>query len=532
MTFRGKEDIVPETTQTPLSETWNHDLKDVPTIELPERALVAAGMSFYRRLEREDKPIYMEGEKIVSLYVVAYKREHGVPKRADEELWYLQIVKNFALPRDEDLSAQPPAGAGELTNLGIVPEKKKRAPAVNIALKKTDAAKAQSSKVKNVKGEKKGTRHSSDSWCDYVVVSDSLEGLAPVVVKKLKAEPRDTADIPASNPEDQIDLESSPEPLVKTKTRKRKQVETEAKAQPAKKIPMRKISKRGNLDAFITKPPLEKSVPTARAEPSSVVNDDLPLSPPRASISEQLEGTKTNEDEAEKTAEAENPEVEKSVEVESEKVVDPETADADATHPKSPEVVARDLEKGKSVPYDPVITIPASATTSAPVNVVRSPSGGQGFSAHSEENSPIRPKETSGDYYYRTYLEKQVSEVHAPVWKLKKGDTFSDWRVCHDWIQGTFPPGEVKFHEDRSHEQSYYAYLEEDASFTSTTHRIVRKWHSMYKEWSTVETSRKRAAEEEARVALLRAKLEADQARFENDWKTKEWSVVVWKRKA
>ncbi|KAJ0693971.1 hypothetical protein HanPI659440_Chr15g0603431 [Helianthus annuus] len=34
-----------------------------------------------------------------------------VPKRADEKLWYLQIVKNFVLPRDEDLAAQPPTGA-------------------------------------------------------------------------------------------------------------------------------------------------------------------------------------------------------------------------------------------------------------------------------------------------------------------------------------------------------------------------------------------------------------------------------------
>ncbi|KAJ0792603.1 hypothetical protein HanOQP8_Chr01g0019851 [Helianthus annuus] len=60
----------------------------------------------------------MEGDNIVSLYVVAYKRANGkmatVPKRANEERWYLQIVKNFALPRDEDLAAQPSTGAGKL----------------------------------------------------------------------------------------------------------------------------------------------------------------------------------------------------------------------------------------------------------------------------------------------------------------------------------------------------------------------------------------------------------------------------------
>ncbi|KAF5809564.1 hypothetical protein HanXRQr2_Chr04g0158631 [Helianthus annuus] len=155
MTFRGTEDILVENIQTPQSEIWYQDLKDIPSIELPERALVVAGMSLHWKMDHEDKPVYMEDVKIVSLYVVAYKRDNGnmttIPKRADEELWYLRIVKNFALPRDEDLAAQPPTGAGKLTNLGICPEKKKRAPAVSIALKKTDAPKAQASKAKNVR---------------------------------------------------------------------------------------------------------------------------------------------------------------------------------------------------------------------------------------------------------------------------------------------------------------------------------------------------------------------------------------------
>ncbi|MFS7952826.1 hypothetical protein Hanom_Chr07g00611461 [Helianthus anomalus] len=401
-----------------------------------------------------------------------------VPKRADEELWYLQIVRNFSLPRDEDLDAQPSTGAGELTNLGIGPEKKKqRVPAVIIAPKKTSRPKAQFSKAKSVKGEKKG--------------------LAPVVVKRPKAEPQDTADIPTSNPDDPIELESSPEPLAKMKAVKRKKVEVEAEAQPAKKVPKRKIGKRGNIDAFITKPPpvsifficylcalyvnitfvlAEKPIPSACAEPSSIFNDNFPPSSPRACIREQLEGTKVVETEVEKVVEVENPKVEKPVEVEmeTEKVVEPETADVDVARPKSPEVVARDPEKGNSAHED------------------------LGSFAHDEENSPIRPEETPGDYYYRTYSEKKAYEIHAPLWKLKKGNTFSDWRVCRDWLQGTFPPAEVKFQEDRSHGQSYHAYLEEAASFTSTTHRIVREWRSMYKEWSTVEASKKKASEEEA----------------------------------
>ncbi|MFS7980333.1 hypothetical protein Hanom_Chr10g00938221 [Helianthus anomalus] len=94
----------------------------------------------------------------------------------------------------------------------------------------------------------------------------------------------------------------------------------------------------------------KKSIPSARADPSSVIHDDLPPSSPGAIIREQLEGTKVVETEVEKVVEVENPEeVEKLVEVELEvvKVVKTKVVDVDVTQPKSPEVVARDPEKGE-----------------------------------------------------------------------------------------------------------------------------------------------------------------------------------------
>ncbi|KAJ0488655.1 hypothetical protein HanHA300_Chr12g0435231 [Helianthus annuus] len=449
MVFRGKEDVPTETIKTPFLEAWYQDIKDVPSIVLPEKALVSAAMSPCWRMNREDKPVYMEGD--------SSGRMATVPKRADEQLWYYQIVKNFVLPWDEDLSVQPAIGAGELSNMGIGPEKKKRAPTAITAPRKNDAERAQSSKAKNVRGEKKGTHHSSDSWCVYVVVSDSLEGLASVVVKKAKAEPRDTAGIPSSNPDHLIDLESSPEPLLKTKAGKRKQTDTKADGHPAKKVQRKKITRRGNLDAFITKLLqvslfficflyalhvcnmyfvfVEKPSSPVHAEPSSAVNEDLPPSPSRAPICEQLESTKTaGEDGAERAAEAGNPEVEKPVEVVVEKIISPEAAGVDVGHPKSPEVVARGPEKGKSAQEDPLATFPTAGFASAPVNVEKIPVEDQSSFAYANENSPIRPDETLGDYYYRTYSEKNASDIHAPVWNSKKGDTFSDCRVCRDWL--------------------------------------------------------------------------------------------------
>ncbi|KAM0027518.1 hypothetical protein Hdeb2414_s0019g00541151 [Helianthus debilis subsp. tardiflorus] len=118
MSFQGAEDILAETHKTPETEIWYQDIKDVPSIELPEKALVAAKMSLHWKADHDDRPVYVEGDKIVALYVVAYKREKGkmstVQRGADEETWYHRIMKNFVLPKDADLNAQPSAGVGKL----------------------------------------------------------------------------------------------------------------------------------------------------------------------------------------------------------------------------------------------------------------------------------------------------------------------------------------------------------------------------------------------------------------------------------
>ncbi|MFS7946954.1 hypothetical protein Hanom_Chr06g00542381 [Helianthus anomalus] len=322
-----------------FSKNWYQDLKDVPSISLPEKALVGASMSLNWRMNREEKPVYMEDGKVVSLYGVAFERKGGkmatIPKKPDEELWYLRIVKNFALPRDEDLAAQPTAGASDLSNLGKGLEKKKRAPAATAASKKSDVEKTQTSKARNMRGEKKCMRHSSDSWCDYVVVSDSLEGLAPAVMRKPKPEPKDIADIPPLNPEDPIDLESSPEHLLRKKAGKRKQTNAETEGQPSKKVRKKKITRRGNLDAFIAKPVLEKPSSHVHAEPSSMVNEELPPSPSRAPVNEQLKSTEATVNEAEKTAGLENLEAEKSADaaVDAEKITSSEGMDVGVGHP-------------------------------------------------------------------------------------------------------------------------------------------------------------------------------------------------------
>ncbi|MFS8006663.1 hypothetical protein Hanom_Chr14g01251911 [Helianthus anomalus] len=113
----------------------------------------------------------------------------------------------------------------------------------------------------------------------------------------------------------------------------------------------------------------EKQSSPVPAEPSSVVNEDFPPSPPRAPISEQVEITKaTGDNEAEKTAGAENPEVEKPADVtlESGKITSPEAMDIDVGHPSSSEFVVWDPEKGKFAQETPITTSPFASFGSVP----------------------------------------------------------------------------------------------------------------------------------------------------------------------
>ncbi|KAJ0592349.1 hypothetical protein HanRHA438_Chr03g0111961 [Helianthus annuus] len=208
-------------------------------------------------------------------------------------------------------------------------------------------------------------RRSSISWCDYVVVSGSLEGLAPIVIRRPKPEPKDFADIPPSNPDDPIDLESSPEHLLRKKAWKRKQADVEAEGQPKKKVRRKKITRRGNLDTFISEPVFGK-------------------------------------------------------------VTSPEVVDVGAGNPKTPEFVAQDSEKGKTAEDIHVTTSPFVAAGFMPENIEKISVKDQGSFSDADRNSPIRPDETLGDYYYRTCSEKNASEIHVLVWNLKKGDNFSD----------------------------------------------------------------------------------------------------------
>ncbi|MFS7904978.1 hypothetical protein Hanom_Chr01g00042371 [Helianthus anomalus] len=194
------------------------------------------------------------------------------------------------------------------------PEKKKRATIATAAPKKSDVEKAQSSKAKNVGGEKKGMHNSSDSWCDYVVVSDSLVGLAPaVIVRRPKPEPKDTAAIPLSNQMIPLIWNPALSTWCERKQGKQNRLVLRLKVSLQRRSRGRKLPRKA-----IWMPLFQKPLP--------VVNEELPPSPPRASIADLLQSTEVLEGGAEKVVDhGAGKTVDAAVNIE--KVTNPKTVD-------------------------------------------------------------------------------------------------------------------------------------------------------------------------------------------------------------
>ncbi|MFS7909888.1 hypothetical protein Hanom_Chr02g00099911 [Helianthus anomalus] len=214
------------------------------------------------------------------------------------------------------------------------------------------------------------------------ILGERRKGLAPAVItRRPKPEPKDT-----SNPDDPIDLESSPEHLVRSKAGKRKQTGAEAEGQPAKKIQRKKITRKGNLDAFISESAPRVPTSPISPKPLPVFNEELPPSPPRASVVDQLKATEVPEGGVEKVVEADKP---VDVAVETEKVVSPEAGD-DAGIPQVPEPAA--YEKEKTAEEIPVTASPSKVSGSMRENIEKVSTEDQGSFSDVGKNSPIRPR--------------------------------------------------------------------------------------------------------------------------------------------
>ncbi|KAF5799237.1 hypothetical protein HanXRQr2_Chr07g0302281 [Helianthus annuus] len=121
--------------------------------------------------------------------------------------------------------------------------------------------------------------------------------------------------------------------------------------------------------------------------------------------------------------------------------------------------------------------------------------------------TPIGPKDTLGDIYYKTYTEEARGDApHQAPWGLKQKDTFLEFGPCRDWFLNLFPPGEVNRQRARTHDGLYHAFVVGEANTRAANHQIVREWRMMVKEL------------EKTKVAFAEEK-----AKFDSEKKSEVW---------
>ncbi|KAJ0540678.1 hypothetical protein HanRHA438_Chr09g0375801 [Helianthus annuus] len=130
--------------------------------------------------------------------------------------------------------------------------------------------------------------------------------------------------------------------------------------------------------------------------------------------------------------------------------------------------------------------------------------------------TPIGPKDTLGDIYYKTYTkEARADAPHRALGGLKQKDTFLEFAPCGDWFLNSFPPGEVNWQRVRSHDALYHAYVVGEANTCAANHQIVREWRTMVKDRGDWEKCRERV--------LRQVKdFEKQKAKFESEKKSEE----------
>ncbi|KAM0044378.1 hypothetical protein Hdeb2414_s0010g00352521 [Helianthus debilis subsp. tardiflorus] len=139
-------------------------------------------------------------------------------------------------------------------------------------------------------------------------------------------------------------------------------------------------------------------------------------------------------------------------------------------------------------------------------------------------HSPIGPKDTLGDIYYKSYTEEARGDApHRPPWGLKQKDTFLEFAPCCDWFLNSLPPGEVNRQKARTHNGLYHAYVVGEANTRAANHQIVREWRTMVMEREEWEKYRERLLKHVKYFEKTKAAFDEEKAKFESDRRSEEW---------
>ncbi|KAF5754768.1 hypothetical protein HanXRQr2_Chr17g0794961 [Helianthus annuus] len=368
MTFRNvTETIIAETIAVPSLKTveWFPQLQTIESVKLTNTELWVLRMMLTRR-NKKSKPVVREksGEDapVWRMFAPDFQGQVEIVVCADGEDEFNVIIRdNFRVPTEAALAVELPRGKGDLGALGDPAEKgvPKRQTVKGVRFRQKKISEV--TVVPHLVPQAAGISHSSfRRYLDYVIVSDTLEGLGTTAGSQSGAG-------------------------------KRQVEETAAGAGGPK---------RQRLQSKRTGPTSRKPAVTVELQDKDFSIFDAPESPPRATGAGATEGT------AEKVAD----QIFDTVDSSNNLISPPEGDNLDLRFSDSGRQKS-DAEAQK--------TDDEPQKSSAGVKGTGSGAGGAGY-----DGPPIQPGESELEYYYRTYTQGRSTVYHRPPGLLCRGMIF------------------------------------------------------------------------------------------------------------
>ncbi|KAM0038712.1 putative microtubule-associated protein 7 family [Helianthus debilis subsp. tardiflorus] len=585
MPFRDWTEAIPkEDLPIPKNARWYQQLTPTPNRVFGENVLVAAKMSDQWSPSSREVPVLKIGDQAA---FTTFGGSMGVrPVRDDEESWYDQIKGNFMFPVADAFASPPTATegahypkprplrsvtsagkevvylsseesvgsssgqlsswskifAGLLRDLGIDPEEKKKKP---LKKKKTDV---------EVTSKGTGTSHATTAAVkgtlrlrqrdldDYLVISDSFEGLSRTAKAKTGAgvskssgsagsRNPDAGATPSVHEDEETEEEDVAAQLIGRKRERSEATAVVVSAPTASGIPL--IGKTSNLRSLYKfSPEIKKKTPE-----KGVTFSEAGVKRPRITI----KSTDAAAQDAAKAAEAQRKaEEDKKREEDRKKKMAEEKRRKDEEERKrkeeeekkrKEEETRRKAEEARlwtsllmcKGPRSRDLPNPGLLSRSKGRVVFPSSSASSGGAGGYNPNV-IGAKDTIGDIYYKSYNEEERGDaIHQAPWSLKQKDTFQEFGPAREWFLNSFPPAEVNRQRAKPHELLYRTFVLGEANARAANHQIVREWRTMVRERADWEVYRERMLKRIAEFEKSKAALEEEKAKFEADKKAEAW---------
>ncbi|KAJ0454846.1 hypothetical protein HanIR_Chr15g0744591 [Helianthus annuus] len=430
---------------------------------------------------------------------------------ADGEQDHNTIIRsNFRVPTEAALAVELPVGKGDLGALGD-PEAKgvpKRQTVKGVRFRQKKIKEVTT--VPHLVPQAAGISHSSfRRHKDYVIVSDTLEGLGTAAESRSGAAKKQAEEAAAGGT-------AAGPPVIGEKRR------------PEQKAAGGVETKRRRLVTKRSAPTQKKPAVVVEPQDEDFSIFDAPESPPRATGAGATEVPSTPpvkvvpESTVQKEGTAENAAAQILDTVDSSNnLISPNEGDDLSVRFTATGKQHSDAEPQKTGAearqHD------AGPQKSSVDKGTSSSAGGAGY-----DGPPIQPGESELEYYYRTYSQDRSTVYHRPPWTVLQGDDIAnDPAACREILGGLGTPFEV----ERARAAPWELRINQLSTMLVGTSIVANAMLEDYKVLSRREEEAVRLrAEAEKVVRAARAgaeQLEKDKAAFEKQKQTAEWAATA-----